>query len=160
MIQIHSIPLPKKYMGRKPIRGRSKARNLVNAFSYSSAIVACGSAKRWQCALELWEAMTNRGPAPNVVAMNALLGTENHELMDRGMDLVVVHYHYLYIYRSNDINHIIDPFLKYETYWMWYKGFFYFFVAGGIVKSSNCNQPVCSIHHRGYARWLDGCSAT
>ena len=79
-----------------------------------------------------------------------------------GMDLVVVHYHYLYIYtvyRSNDINHIIDPFLKYETYWMWYKGVF--FVAGCIVKSSKCNQPVCSIHHRGYAsRWLDGCSVT
>jgi pentatricopeptide repeat protein len=117
MIQIHSIHdksirfPPHKKMGRKPIRGRSKARNLVNAFSYSSAIVACGSAKRWQCALELWEAMTNRGPAPNVVAMNALLGTENHELMDRGdgfggspLSLSLS----IYIYRSNDINHIYN----------------------------------------------------
>ena len=63
----------------------AEARNLVNAFSYSSAIVACGNAKHWRRALELWEVMTQRGPAPNVVAMNALLGPENHELTEGGM---------------------------------------------------------------------------
>lgn len=54
-----------------------EAARAANAFSYSSAIVSCGSmplASAWQRALNLWYDMADSVKSPNVVALNAKLG--------------------------------------------------------------------------------------